>query len=73
MNPKKTSLSVVDHFAKLADPRMNRTRRHELFDIIVMTICGVICGCKNWVEIEVYGKKKLDWLKTFWFIRLSCG
>jgi predicted transposase YbfD/YdcC len=65
MNPKKTSLSVVDHFAKLADPRINRTRRHELFDIIVMTICGVICGCKNWVEIEVYGKKKLDWLKTF--------
>ena len=65
MKPKKASLSVVNHFAKLADPRIHRTRRHQLFDIVAMTICGVICGCKNWVEIEVYGKKRHDWLKTF--------
>jgi predicted transposase YbfD/YdcC len=25
----------------------------------------VICGADSWVDIELYGKSKLDWLKTF--------
>jgi predicted transposase YbfD/YdcC len=61
----KPSLSLLNHFAKLADPRVQRTRLHRLFDMIALTICGVICGCKNWVEIETYGNKKLNWLKAF--------
>lgn len=59
------SFSLLHHFATLNDPRMQRTQRHKLFDIIALTICAVICGCKNWVEIEIYGKKKQEWLQTF--------
>jgi predicted transposase YbfD/YdcC len=60
-----SSLSLVHHFAKLTDPRLRRRRRHQLLDIIALTICGVICGCKSWGEIAVYGRKKSDWLQTF--------
>src|ERR1700684_39699 len=59
------SLSLAHHFAKLADPRLRRRRRHQLLDIIAITICGVICGCKSWGEIAIYGRKKSDWLQTF--------
>jgi hypothetical protein len=31
----------------------------------VIAICGVICGADSWVDIELFGKTKLDWLKTF--------
>jgi hypothetical protein len=34
------------------DPRVERAKRHELLDIIVITICAVICGADNWVEVE---------------------
>jgi predicted transposase YbfD/YdcC len=38
---------------------------HKLVDIIIITICAVICGANHWTEIEEYGKTKFVWLKTF--------
>jgi len=53
-------------FAQVEDPRMERTKRHRLRDIIVLAICGVICGAEGWVEIEAFGKAKeaffTEWL-----------
>jgi len=59
------SLSIVHHFAPLTDPRVRRRRRHQLLDIIGIAICGVICGCKSWGEIALYGRQKAEWLRTF--------
>ena len=38
---------------------------HELLDILVIAICGVICGADGWVGIETFGNAKLAWLETF--------
>ncbi len=54
-----------DSFATLVDPRIERTKRHELLDIITIARCGVICGADSWVEIEAFGKAKRAWLRTF--------
>ena len=50
---KKTvkSSRIVDHFEGLEDPRIDRTKRHKLIDIIVIAICAVICGADGWVDI----------------------
>jgi len=45
-------------FAQVKDPRMERTRLHRLRDIIILAICGVLCGADGWVEIEAFGKAK---------------
>ena len=36
-----------------------------MLDIIVITLCAVICGADNWVEIEEFGKAKSDWFARF--------
>ena len=54
-----------ESFAGLADPRVERTRRHELLDIVTIALCGVICGAESWVEIETFGRAKEAWLRTF--------
>jgi predicted transposase YbfD/YdcC len=59
------TLSIVHYFTNLADPRLQRRRRHEFLDILVIAICGTICGCKSWGEITIYGRQKRDWLQTF--------
>jgi predicted transposase YbfD/YdcC len=48
-------------FAQVEDPRVERTKKHRLQDIIIIAICGVICGADGWVEIEEFGKAKEAW------------
>jgi predicted transposase YbfD/YdcC len=48
-------------FAQVEDPRVERTKQHRLRDIIILAICGVICGAQGWVEIEEFGKAKEAW------------
>ena len=57
--------SITAHFASLEDPRIERTKRHQLLDILVIAICAIICGADDWVEVEVFGNAKLAWLQTF--------
>lgn len=61
----RPDLSIRTHFADLKDPRMERTRFHNLMDIVVIAICAVICGADGWLDIAAYGEAKYDWLKTF--------
>ncbi len=49
-------------FSQVEDPRVERTKYHRLRDIIIIAICGVICGAQGWVEIEEFGKAKEAWL-----------
>ncbi len=62
---RKASGAIVEHFSKLTDPRVDRTKRHLLMDMIIIAICAVICGADSWVDIEEYGKDKYRWLKEF--------
>jgi predicted transposase YbfD/YdcC len=57
--------SLWEHFATLPDPRVERTRRHELLDIITIAVCAVICGADSWVDVELFGRSKERWLRTF--------
>ena len=45
-------------FAAVGDPRIGRTRRCKLIDILILALCAVICGAEGWVEIEEFGKTK---------------
>jgi predicted transposase YbfD/YdcC len=62
---KKALEALDEHFGKITDPRVDRTKDHKLIDIIVIAICAVICGAEDWVDVELFGKSKLHWLKTF--------
>jgi predicted transposase YbfD/YdcC len=57
--------SIFEHFAELPDPRIERTKLHQLGDILAISICAVICGAEGWTDIELFGKSKESWFKTF--------
>lgn len=56
--------TISEHFSNLDDPRESN-RRHLLFDIVVIAICAAICGADSWVDVELFGKSKYQWLKQF--------
>ena len=55
----------MDHFRNLDDPRIERSKRHQLLDIVAIAICAVICGADSWVYVEMFGKSKEEWFRTF--------
>lgn len=57
--------SIEHHFSGLEDPRIDRTKLHKLLDIVVIAICAVVCGADSWVDVEVFGEAKHEWLKAF--------
>ena len=57
--------TLLDYFADMPDPRVERTKLHKLEDILAITICAVICGAEGWNEIELFGHSKQQWFKTF--------
>jgi predicted transposase YbfD/YdcC len=58
-------VSILEHFAQLPDPRVKRTRRHALTDILVIALCAAICGAEDWVAIARFGRAKQKWFATF--------
>lgn len=61
----KPKITIADHFLGIEDPRIDRTKRHNLIDIMTIAIIAVICGADGWVAVETYGCAKYEWLKTF--------
>jgi predicted transposase YbfD/YdcC len=66
-----TPLTIKHHFRKLKDPRIDRHKRHQLLDIIVVALCAVLSGAKDWQQVETFGKQRCDWLRRF--IKLAHG
>jgi predicted transposase YbfD/YdcC len=58
-------LVIHQMFADLPDPRVERTKRHQLLDIITIAVCAVVSGADTWVDVEGWGIAKQDWLTTF--------
>src|SRR5215472_14660419 len=58
-------LALSQHFAQLEDPRVERTRLHQLLDIVVIAICAVIAGAESWDDIALFGETKYAWFAAF--------
>lgn len=57
--------SIIKHFSILKDPRIERHKKHNLVDIIVLALGAVLSGAEGWEAIEEYGHAKLEWLRKF--------
>jgi len=60
-----TTASILEYFAAIPDPRIDRRRLHPLTTILVLSLLAVLCGADSFVAIEAFGQSKEAWLKTF--------
>ncbi len=57
--------NIERYFGELSDPRTGQNVQHTLLDIITIAICGIVCEADNWVDIEMFGQAKHEWLSSF--------
>ena len=55
---------MQDHFSELTDPR-RREVTYPLINVVVITICAVICGADDFVAIAKFGRTKRQWFERF--------
>lgn len=69
MHNPHPKLSLIEHFQGLPDPRVNRTKDHDLIDILVIAICTLLCAGESFNDMEDFGRAKRDWFQTFLTLR----
>ena len=62
---ERKGATIIDCFDGLEDPRIERSKRHKLLDIIAIAICATICGADSWVHVELFGRSKEEWFSSF--------
>jgi predicted transposase YbfD/YdcC len=64
-------ISLQGLFEDMDDPRVVGRCTYLLKEVVLIAICGVLCGAESWTEIEEFGESKRAWLSQF--LRLEQG
>lgn len=54
----------MSYFVGMKDPRIDRTKRHLMEDILFISLAAVLSGVETWDEMEQYGNNKQTWLSS---------
>ncbi len=57
--------AIGSYFESLSDPRHTRNRKHRLVDIVVIAVCGMVCGCDGPTAIHRWASNRREWLRQF--------
>ncbi len=56
-------MSIISHLETLNDPRTDINVKHDLIDVVFLTLSAVLSGADGWKSIQEFGELQLDWLR----------
>jgi predicted transposase YbfD/YdcC len=65
MSPASGSKSLLDHFSALEDPRQSWRVLYPLPEILLLMLCATLAGMEDFVEIRLWGRERLGFLRRF--------
>jgi predicted transposase YbfD/YdcC len=63
--------SLITILREVPDPRVDRTKEHDLVEILLIALCTILCGGDSFYDMEEFAEVRLKWLRTF--LRLKNG
>lgn len=60
-----TKLSLAEAFADLPDPRVVGRSKHDVVDMLVITVCALVCGVDDFVGVQLWAEERIDWLRQY--------
>jgi predicted transposase YbfD/YdcC len=61
----KEEVDFLDTFENIEDPRSTKNQLYTVSEILLVTLCAVICGANGWCDVENYGKSKIEHLRQY--------
>jgi hypothetical protein len=59
------SAAFHDHFQDLQDPRVERTRKHPLINVVFIAVCGVLSGANSFAAIHEFACDRRQWFARY--------
>ena len=56
-------MSIITHLEWIEDPRTDVNIKHNLVDVLFLTLSAVLSGADGWKSIQEFGELQLDWLR----------
>src|SRR3954466_11426529 len=63
--PASDPAAFQEHFQGLNDPRVERTRKHPLINILFIAVCGVLSGANSFAAIQEFGTDRRTWFARY--------
>lgn len=64
-------LSLMKVLEGIEDTRRSRSVIYPLHEVLIIMLLAVICGATSYAKVEMFGKSKEEWLRTF--LKLEYG
>lgn len=56
--------ALLDHFSALEDPRQPGKVLYPLPEVMLLVLCATLAGAEDFVEVRLWGREKLAFLRT---------
>jgi predicted transposase YbfD/YdcC len=66
---KSQIVSLITTLGEIPDPRLARTREHDLVELLVIAPCTLLCVGDSFYDMEEFARVRLQWLRTFLTLR----
>ena len=63
--------TLAEHLRRVPDPRLDRTKKHALGDVLTVATCAILCGYHSYYDMEDFCADYFGWLQQW--LELSGG
>ncbi len=65
--------TLLQHFAELPDPRIDRTKKHRLDEVLMIVLTATLCGASSFEHIGEFAVAYEDWFRRVLRLKLANG
>ena len=57
--------TLAEHLRRVPDPRLDRTKKHALGDVLTVATCAILCGYNSYYDMEDFCTDYFSWLRQW--------
>lgn len=62
---KQVSDSIIEVFSIVEDPRIDRSKKYPLINILIFAFVAILSDQSSWYQIEEFCRESLNWFSSF--------
>ena len=65
LNSQLETAALVEQFSMIEDPRIERSKKYPLVNILVFSFVSILAGQESWYQMQIFCEETLEWFAEF--------